>query len=103
MEVLKVGNNGCTDRMRVKPIKSGTLILWSDELNKEHTIFKGFGRSWASLVKFDTRQVWTVYHYDVGDIGWVCERPGLYLRLSEKDFAKYFGNYELEETVRRKV
>lgn len=85
---LVTKGNGCTEPIRLHPIRSDTLILWRDEENAAYEIDKAFCK--GSLVHLDGRQWWSVYYYDWGN-GWNCERKNVCLRLDEKDFQRIFG------------
>ncbi len=90
---LRLNNNNCTDRIRVHPVASGTWYLIPTDLTDEQ---KKHQYNVTSLIPFDGRQIWEVYYFRFGDgSGWVAERNGLYLRMPEKDFGKFFGKYRI--------
>lgn len=85
VEPLVVRGNSCTDKIRIRPVRSDCIAFQKYKENDNH----------ASLVCISKRQWWTCYHYNVGEIGWVCERDAIYLRLSEDDFERIFGRIEV--------
>ena len=91
---LQIQANCCTDSIRIHPISSGTWSLYPTEYDEQNGRIYNF----ASLIPFDGRQLWDVYYFKFADCrGWVVERNGLYLRMPEKDFERFFGKYEILE------
>ena len=87
---LKLGDNFCTNAIKIRPIKQGTWNLFP-----LHT-YGVVDINHAAVVYFDIRQQWTVYYYRFADTqGWCVERKGLLLRMPEKDFEAFFGKYEI--------
>lgn len=90
---LRLGNNDCTDRIKVHPVMSGDWFLIPPDLTngqKQHQY------EFTTLIAFDGRQVWEVYYYACRDGGmWVAERKGMYLRMPAKDFERFFGRYRI--------
>lgn len=83
---LKLNPNGCTERMRVQPIRGG---VW-------YVVPEGGDQSFVSVVSFDPRQVWEVCFFNTCQgTGWAVEKNNLYLRMSEEDFERFFGRYKL--------
>lgn len=92
---LQIQGNCCTEPMKVHPVNSGTWYLIPADLTDEQ---KKHQYNATSLIPFDGRQIWEVYYFRFGDgSGWVAERNGLYLRMPEKDFERFFGKYEILE------
>lgn len=92
---LQLKGNCCTDPIKIHPFRSGTWFLIPTELTERQ---KTHQYDYTSLIPFDGRQVWEVYYFNFGDDGgWVVQRKGLYLRMPEKDFERFFGKYEIIE------
>ncbi len=90
---LKIGANSCTEPIKIHPLGSDTWCLVPEDADSHREKI-----DYASLISFRKRQVWEVYYYRFADCqGWCVERPGLYLRMPEKDFEKFFGKYEIIE------
>ena len=89
---LLLKENFCTDPIKIHPIQSGTWFLIPPDLNESQKMHQ---YDYTTLIHFDGRQIWEVYYFNFGDDGgWVVQKNGLYLRMPEKDFEKYFGRYE---------
>lgn len=88
------------NKIKVHPVKSGSIILWGDDGNKEHTLYKARNCE-ASVIYFDKRQIWEVYPYkrysSDNDYCGACEHKGMYIRLMPNDFKMIFG----EDIVKR--
>lgn len=92
---LQIQANNCTDTIKMHPINSGDWFLIPTDLTEQQ---KRHQYHATSLIAFDGRQVWEVYYFRFGDgSGWVVQRKGLYLRMPEKDFERFFGKYEILE------
>ena len=84
---LKLNNTGCTNSIKMHPIHSGTWCLCPIGMAERN-------HHYASLISFDKRQMWDVYYSGVENFGvWIVERNGLYLRMPEKDFERFFWCY----------
>ena len=83
--------------MKIHPVKSGTWYLIPADLTSEEQNYQYYA---TSLVTFDTRQLWNVYYFRFAHgSGWIAERNGLYLRMPERHFEKYFGKYEIHHSA----
>ena len=92
---LQIQGNSCTEPMKIHPINSGTWYLIPDNLTDSQ---KSHQYDYTSLIHFDGRQNWEVYYFCMGNEGgWVVQGKGLYLRMPEKDFERFFGKYEILE------
>jgi hypothetical protein len=91
---VKTMNDLIIKPIKVHPVQSASVILWGDDRNKEHTLFKA-KNCVASVITFDKRQIWEVYPYKrySGDVEYcgACERKGMYIRLMPNDFKRIFG------------
>lgn len=88
---LQIGSNCCTEPIKIHPLGSDTWHLVPDDIDshKEKT-------DYVSLISFRKSQIWEVYYYRFADCqGWCVERQGLYLRMPEKDFERFFGKYKI--------
>jgi len=88
-EPLIQQGNGCTIPVKIHPIRSETLILYTDGDNRKYPDYH------PCLVHFDGRQWWECYWYDVGMKGWNCERNNVVLRLDDETFERIFGRIEV--------
>lgn len=87
---LSIGENFCTERIRIHPIASGTWALYLPEIESRNSdVF-------ASLVLFSKNQLWTAYYCSFTD-SWEVERSGLLLRMPPEDFEKFFGKYLIKK------
>ena len=90
---LQLKENFCTDPIKIHPIRSGHWFLIPDNLTDCQ---KSHQYDYTSLIPFDGRQNWEVYYFCMGNEGgWVVQGKGLYLRMPEKDFERFFGKYEI--------
>lgn len=86
---LHVGANCCTETVKIHPICQDTWHLVPPDVEERKYRY-------TTLISFDRRQTWEVYYFKFADCsGWVAERNGLYLRMPEKDFERFFGKYEI--------
>ena len=87
---LEVGKNWCTQSIKIHPIHSGTWALVPLDIAKEYS----YGMT--SLILFNKKQIWEVYYFMFADEqGWVLERSGMYLRMKDEDFEKFFGKFNI--------
>ena len=86
---LQLQSNYCTEPIKISPIRGGNWhLVPANQTN--------YTKDLVSLIHFSKRQVWKVYYFYFEDQqGWVLERAGMYLRMSEFDFKYYFGNYDV--------
>lgn len=88
IEPLVIQGNGCTNPIRIHPVRNDVIAFRRDEWrNNRNSPLSDL----ATLIKLDGRQWWTCFYYDQGEHGWFCERDNIYMRLSEKDFIRQFG------------
>ena len=91
---LQIGSNGCTEPIKVHPVKAGAWNVTSTDLTDEERLH---WYDYVSLIFFDKRQIWEVYYFrSASGRGWVARRSGMYLRMTEKDFEKFFGKYKIK-------
>ncbi len=91
----KIQRGGCTEKFNLRPIRNYELVFWRDEGNEKREINKVVDDA-GSVIFFNTRQVWNVYFFTHGRNMWNCEWKNLVLRLHEKDFARIFGEVNVE-------
>ena len=93
-KILKLKSNGCTEHIRIHPIKSGSWFLVPINMTEKE---KNSQYLCTSIIIFDIRQIWDVYYskFEDGAV-WVVERRGLYLRMRDKDFIYFFGEYKIQ-------
>ena len=80
---LQLNDNCCTDTIKIHPKISAVHYMGLDDTQGVH-------------VFFDKRQIWDVYYYRFADCqGWVSKYGIIRVKMSEKDFAHFFGAYEI--------
>lgn len=95
---LQLKANDCTDYIKIHPVRSGYWFLIPTDLTEQQKLHQSHA---TSLIPFDGRQIWNAYYFrfDNGS-GWCVDRKGLYLRMPEKDFERFFGKYDIKERKR---
>lgn len=90
---LSLQSNSCTEQVKIHPVTSGTWYLYPADMDRPQKKTR-----FTSVVIFDRRQIWKAYYFHFADSsGWVVERNGLYLRMPEKVFERFFGRFEISD------
>lgn len=85
---LSLQSNSCTEQVKIHPVTSGTWYLYPANMDRPQ---------FTSMIIFDRRQIWKAYYFRFADSsGWVVERNGLYLRMPEKEFERFFGKFKIK-------
>ena len=93
---LQIGSNGCTEPIKVHPIKAGAWNVILTDLTDEEQLHR---YDYVSFIFFNKLQIWEIYYFrfiNGSGGGWVARRSGMYLRMTEKDFEKFFGKYKIK-------
>ena len=80
---LKLNDNCCTDEIKIHPLHSATRYFGESSDVGVHILF-------------DRRQIWHAYYYRFADSqGWVLQRDMIRVSMSEDDFNRIFGEFEI--------
>lgn len=80
---LKLNDNCCTDEIKIRPLHAETLYFGESSDVGVHILFEKY-------------QTWSVYYYRFADSkGWVLARGMIRVRMSEDDFNRIFGEFEI--------
>lgn len=92
-EPLTVGRGGCTETVRIHPMRGKIFLLMS-----KGSIGKPLNERPTSMIRFDGRQWWDCSYYEIiGQTGWLCVRDICSVRLSNKEFEEIFGKVEVRK------